>query len=76
VKPGATEKEFLQPRDYKIDLAKNVGKMQVVSSAVQPGFYCNVCECVIKDSINYLDHVNGKRRKLKQREREALVNLF
>lgn len=24
-------------------------------------FYCEVCDCELKDSSSYLDHINGKR---------------
>jgi len=27
---------------------------------MQAGYYCSVCECVLRDSQSYLDHINGK----------------
>jgi U4/U6.U5 tri-snRNP component SNU23 len=26
------------------------------------GFYCEDCQCLLKDSSSYLDHINGKKR--------------
>ncbi len=37
--------------------------LQVVSVtmplAQQAGYYCNVCDCILRDSQSYLDHING-----------------
>ncbi|KAG4101017.1 hypothetical protein H8356DRAFT_1306195 [Neocallimastix lanati (nom. inval.)] len=61
--------ELLKARKEKLELDKYLGKSQVVqtsgSAAKQPGFYCKVCDCTIKDSVNYLDHINGKRHQSK-----------
>lgn len=27
---------------------------------MQAGYYCNICDCVLRDSMTYLDHINGK----------------
>ena len=28
--------------------------------ALQAGYYCSVCDCILRDSMSYLDHINGK----------------
>ena len=48
------------------------------------GFYCEVCECNLKDSISYLDHINGKNHqkklgfsmKVKKSTVDDIVNRF
>jgi U4/U6.U5 tri-snRNP component SNU23 len=57
----------LQARNYTIDLYEKVGKHTVVTgnSALKKrgGFYCDVCDCLLKDSITYMDHINGKNHQ-------------
>ncbi|KAJ3180472.1 hypothetical protein HDU87_001981 [Geranomyces variabilis] len=59
------EKELLKARDTPIDLTSNLNKTQIVQSTggQQPGFYCAACDCTVKDSVNYLDHINGAKHQ-------------
>eukprot|EP00877_Chromochloris_zofingiensis_P009514 jgi/Chrzof1/4816/Cz15g00130.t1 len=58
------ERSTLKTRDYQIDLASRLGKTQVIGLNTplnqQAGYYCSVCDCVLRDSQSYLDHINGK----------------
>ncbi|GLC34358.1 hypothetical protein PLESTB_000737900 [Pleodorina starrii] len=58
------ERSSLRQRDYQIDLTSRLGKTQVVGFNTplnqQAGWFCNVCNCVLRDSQSYLDHINGK----------------
>ncbi|EOY11629.1 C2H2 and C2HC zinc fingers superfamily protein isoform 2 [Theobroma cacao] len=62
------QRKPLKHRDYEVDLESRLGKTQQVVTPVAPlsqqaGYYCSVCECVVKDSANYLDHINGKKHQ-------------
>ncbi|KAG2203584.1 hypothetical protein INT46_011134 [Mucor plumbeus] len=57
-------KEALKAREEKVDIDSNVGKVQVVQAAdsrKQPGFYCKACDITIKDSVTWIDHLNGRK---------------
>ncbi|KAJ2697678.1 U4/U6.U5 snRNP associated protein [Coemansia spiralis] len=69
-RPGRTAwapRELLQARTGTVNLEGMVGKTQVVQASTaaggQPGFYCKVCDVTVKDSLSYLDHINGKKHQ-------------
>ncbi|URD77691.1 Zinc-finger double-stranded RNA-binding [Musa troglodytarum] len=66
-KAPPVQRKPLKHRDYEVDLESRLGKTQVVTPIAplsqQAGYYCAVCECVVKDSANYLDHINGKKHQ-------------
>ena len=67
--PMGSQRAFLKSRVNKIDLDTKVGKTEIINPTSAgdqrgAGFWCEVCTCLLKDSASYLDHINGKKRKL------------
>lgn len=67
--PMGSERAFLKARETRIseDLEKKVGKVEIIKpnsleyARGGAGYFCEVCQCLLKDSASYLDHCNGKR---------------
>merc|ERR1712217_319105 len=61
----SSQRTFLKQRSVELNLEKNLGKSAVVTQhtikPMQGGYWCSVCECLLKDSSTYLEHVNGRR---------------
>ena len=67
--PCGSQRAFLKSRVNKIDLEQKVGKIEIINPTSAgdyrgAGFWCETCSCLLKDSASYLDHINGKKRKL------------
>ncbi|KAK0536952.1 U4/U6.U5 snRNP associated protein [Tilletia horrida] len=57
--------EELKQREAPLGLDKNLGKTIMVENPTkggqkQPGFYCELCRRTYKDTMAYLDHINGR----------------
>ncbi|WRT63926.1 uncharacterized protein IL334_000853 [Kwoniella shivajii] len=56
----------LEARKEDLDLNKNLNKTMLVQTTTTgkgprgAGFYCEMCNLTYKDSLSYLDHVNGR----------------
>lgn len=59
------ERKPLEVRETPLNLEATLGKEIVITAATpkaqQGGFYCSVCDCLVKDSKAWLDHINGRR---------------
>jgi U4/U6.U5 tri-snRNP component SNU23 len=67
--PMGSQRAFLKSRINKVELDGKVGKIEVINPTSAgdhrgAGFWCETCSCLLKDSASYLDHINGKKRKL------------
>ncbi|KAG0302836.1 zinc finger, matrin-type 2 [Dissophora globulifera] len=63
-KAAPTEENIAAEKSERLVLESAIGKTQVVQGGPTgraPGFYCKACDCVLKDSIAYMDHKNGKK---------------
>lgn len=57
-------REDIISRDYNAELKARVGTKTLVSpdNPTAAGFFCKETGKTLRDSISYLDHINGKKR--------------
>lgn len=69
------QRDPLKQRSGELQLYKNVGKYQVITNTTvlseRGGFYCKDCDCLLKDSNTWLDHINGKKTSTSARNEYA-----
>jgi len=76
-KPMFSKRAFLKARSEKVDLESKLHTREIISveeatvnktdgvtkTASGAGWYCKVCDCILKDSMTYLDHINGRKHQ-------------
>ena len=77
-KPMFSERAFLKARTGKVDLESKLHTREIISAedvagvnkedgvtkrAGGAGWFCKVCDCILKDSLTYLDHINGRKHQ-------------
>ena len=57
--PSLTLNSKLNSSSLELDRFDEAAQLKMPSVG-QAGYYCSVCECILRDSQSYLDHINGK----------------
>ena len=67
VGPAGSERAYVQARSYDLDIEAKLGKRRLVTEATPQaqvgGYWCELCQCTLRDSTNYLDHINGEKHQ-------------
>eukprot|EP00756_Hemistasia_phaeocysticola_P055609 Hpha_TRINITY_DN3156_c0_g1::TRINITY_DN3156_c0_g1_i1::g.96585::m.96585/K12848/SNU23; U4/U6.U5 tri-snRNP component SNU23 len=65
---GGPQRDWLRARDFDLGIGETVGRCAFINksgnnTSDQPGWYCELCDALLRDSLSYADHVNGKRHQ-------------
>ena len=65
--PSGSARAFVKVRETNLNLNSAIGKTQIISdNGIRQkggGWFCDVCDCLLKDTTTYLDHINGKKHQ-------------
>jgi U4/U6.U5 tri-snRNP component SNU23 len=61
--PEGSSRAFLTARSVDLHLDAKVNKRKLVTDATPlaavGGYWCELCQCTLRDSLTWLDHING-----------------
>mmetsp|Transcript_16424 Transcript_16424/g.62395 ORF Transcript_16424/g.62395 Transcript_16424/m.62395 type:complete len:264 (-) Transcript_16424:2298-3089(-) len=63
--PAGSQRAFIKAREGDLRLDENLGKSRIISASApinrQAVWFCDVCQCELRDSVSYVDHINGRK---------------
>ena len=65
--PDGSDRAYLKGRVVDLGLDAKLGKRRLITESTPSnqtgGYWCDICACTLRDSVTWLDHINGMKHQ-------------